>query len=108
MSRSRRKNPIISITMCRSERQDKKIWHKRWRALERTALTSTDPEVLENHLTLSEKQVSNVWSMGKDGKQYWSIASQQKVAEAIANQKGKTPRERQSLKNRLAHKAMRK
>lgn len=76
MSRSRRKNPIISITTCQSERQDKKVWHKRWRARERTALTSTHPEDLENYLTLLEKQVSNVWSMGKDGKQYWAIDSQ--------------------------------
>lgn len=97
MSRSRRKNPIVSITMCRSERQDKKNWHKRWRALERTALTSTHPDDLENHLTLSVKQVSDIWSMGKDGKQYWAISSQQKVAEAIANKKGMNPKERHSI-----------
>ena len=106
MSCSRRKNPIIGISMCHSERQDKKIWHKRWRARERTALTSTPPEDLENYLTLSQKQVSNVWSMGKDGKQYWAISSQQRVANATANKKGMNPKERHSIKNRLLHKAM--
>lgn len=32
-------NPIFGYTTCRSERDDKKIWHQRWRAQERTGLT---------------------------------------------------------------------
>jgi len=38
MSRSRRKTPIVGHTTCRSEREDKKLWHQRWRTHERTAL----------------------------------------------------------------------
>lgn len=34
MSRSRRKTPITGHTTCRSEREDKKIWHQRWRSRE--------------------------------------------------------------------------
>ncbi|MHB1654967.1 MAG: hypothetical protein ACYCSZ_01185 [Burkholderiales bacterium] len=44
MSRSRRKQPIVAHTNCRSECQDKKIWHQRWRARERTALAILSPE----------------------------------------------------------------
>ncbi len=40
MSRSRRKTPIVGHTTCGSEREDKKLWHQRWRTRERTALTS--------------------------------------------------------------------
>jgi len=39
MSRSRRKTPIVGHTTCGSEREDKKLWHQRWRTRERTALT---------------------------------------------------------------------
>jgi len=38
MSRSVRKNPIMGITTCRSEKEDKQIWHKRWRRRERIVL----------------------------------------------------------------------
>ncbi|WP_282811691.1 hypothetical protein [Thauera humireducens] len=40
MSRSRRKTPIVGHTTCHSEREDKKLWHQRWRTSERTALAS--------------------------------------------------------------------
>lgn len=46
MSRSRRKTPIVGHTTCRSEREDKKLWHQRWRTHERTALASASPEAL--------------------------------------------------------------
>ncbi len=67
MSRSRRKTPIVGHTTCGSEREDKKLWHQRWRTRERTALTSASPEALSAHLPLLENQASSVWSMGKDG-----------------------------------------
>jgi hypothetical protein len=66
MSRSRRKTPIVGHTTCGSEREDKKLWHQRWRTRERTALTSASPEALSAHLPLLENQASSVWSMGKD------------------------------------------
>ncbi|HBI22204.1 MAG TPA: hypothetical protein DDY37_06445 [Legionella sp.] len=106
MSRSRRKNPIFGITTCRSEQQDKKIWHQRWRSRERTALTSATPSDLEAYLPVLEKQVSNVWSMGKDGRQYWSIKRQAVIAEQTAQKKGCTTKERASIKQRELHKSM--
>lgn len=62
MSRSRRKTPIVGHTTCGSEREDKKLWHQRWRTRERTALTSASPEALSAHLPLLENQASSVWS----------------------------------------------
>ena len=38
MSRSRRKTPIVGHTTCGSEREDKKLWHQRWRTRERALL----------------------------------------------------------------------
>lgn len=32
MSRSRRKTPMFGYTTATSEAEDKRIWHKRWRA----------------------------------------------------------------------------
>ncbi len=108
MSRSHRKTPIIGYTNCRSEREDKKLWHQRWRTRERTALTSASPEALSAHLPLLENQVSNVWTMGKDGHSYWSAERQADMADYIANYKGRNPQERASLKKRLLRKWMSK
>lgn len=108
MSRSRRKTPIFGHTTCRSERQDKKLWHQRWRTRERKTLASASPEALDSHLPLLESQVSNVWSMGKDGHSYWPIARQVVMAEHIANRQGRSPQERASLKKRLLRKLMSK
>ncbi len=94
MSRSRRKTPIVGHTTCRSEREDKKLWHQRWRTHERTALASASPEALCAHLPLLENQVSNVWSMGKDGRSYWPIKRQAATADRIANHKGEVIQER--------------
>ncbi|HIF0227007.1 TPA: hypothetical protein ACXYKD_003983 [Legionella anisa] len=106
MSRSYRKNPIIGITTCRSERQDKKIWHKRWRARERTGLASTSLQNFDSYLPLLENEISNTWQMGKDGKQYWSLKSQAIIAERVAQNKGLTLKERLSIKQRVLHKSM--
>lgn len=108
MSRSNRKTPIFGNTICHSERQDKKLWHHRWRTRERTMLASASPEILISHLSLLKNQVSNVWSMGKDGHSYRSAAHQNVMAERIANHKGGSPQERASLKKRLLHKWMSK
>lgn len=108
MSRSRRKTPIMGITTCRSERQDKQIWHKRWRARERTSLNSTSFDELDAYLPILEKQISNVWDMGKDGKQYWAIPNQAVIAELSAQKKGRTTKECLSLKLRQMHKSMSK
>lgn len=108
VSRSRRKTPIVGNTTCRSESDDKKIWHKRWRARERTALASASPDALDGHLPLLENQVSNVWAMGKDGRSYWTIRQQAATADCIANRKGRNLKERASLKQRLLRRWMSK
>ena len=106
MSRSRRKNPIMGITTCHSEQQDKKIWHQRWRARERTTLSSISFEDLDAHLPLLEIEVSNIWHMGKDGKQYWPLKNQALIAERTAQNKGQTLKEKLSIKQRQLHKSM--
>lgn len=106
MSRSRRKTPIFGHTTCRSERQDKKLWHQRWRSRERNALANASPEALASYLPLLENEVSNVWAMGKDGHSYWPVARQILMAEQIATRQGCNPRERAALKKRLLHKWM--
>lgn len=108
MSRSRRKTPIVGHTTCRSEREDKQLWHQRWRTRERTALSSASPDALNAYLPLLENQVSSVWAMGKDGRSYWPIKRQVTTADRIANDKGCNPHERASLKKRLLHKWMSK
>ena len=101
---SRRKTPIVGHTTCRSERQDKKLWHQRRRTRERTALTSATPESLSAYLPLLENQVSSVWSMGKDGRSFWPVERQAATTDRIATHKGRSPQERTSLKQRLLRK----
>lgn len=108
MSRSRRKTPIVGHTNSRSEREDKKLWHRRWRTRERVALTSASPEALSAHLPLLENQVSSVWSMRKDGHSYWPSKRQAASADRFANHKSRNPQERASLKKRLMRKWMSK
>jgi len=106
VSRSRRKTSIVGNTNCRSERQDKKIWHQRWRTLERAALTSASAKKLSNFLPLLENQVSSSWTMDKDGKHFFSPDRQVVLADRLADGKGKTDQERASLKRRLLRKWM--
>ena len=106
MSRSRRKVPIFGIASARSEKQDKRIWHKRMRAQERTKQTALPAHELDAHLPVVVLEVSSVWSMRKDGRCYWPIASQTKAADSQANRTAGNPHERTSLKQRLLHKFM--
>ncbi len=66
MSRSKRKTPIIGITTSESEKADKVASHRRIRRVVKQAIT---PE-LETPLPL-EHQLTNTWSMAKDGKRYF-------------------------------------
>jgi len=103
MSRSRRKTPIVGYTTCRSEREDKTIWHRRLRAHEHTGLTGADAERLEAWLPVSVRQVSNPWAMGKDGRQYVSARRRAEWARWQA-QKGRTAREQAALERRFLRK----
>lgn len=101
MTRSLRKTPIFGMTNARSEKQDKKLWHKRMRTQERTSLASTSD--LYAHIPMVERDVSNRWAMSKDGRQYFGLERQKSVAERVA-QKGRTKKERASLKVRALKK----
>ncbi|WP_440615510.1 hypothetical protein [Cysteiniphilum sp. 6C5] len=70
MSNSYRKNPIIGYTTCQSEKQDKKLWHKKWRSKEKANINTARKINFDSYLPISINQVSNTWLMGKDGKQY--------------------------------------
>ncbi len=65
MSCSRRKHPIANWFCCQSEKQDKRIWHRRMRAMIRVRLCEPDPDLI---LLPLDNEAGNVWSMGKDGK----------------------------------------
>lgn len=97
MSQSQRKTQIFGIASARSERADKKIWHGRLRALERSSLASSTD--LEAHMTITDRQASNPWTFAKDGKSFWQRRRQIVEVERLA-QAGKTKKERASLANR--------
>ena len=106
MSRSVRKKPIMGWTTCRNEKDDKRIWHRRWRAHERMALASTPLGDEDSGLPVFANQLSNVWDMGKDGRQYWPLAKQKKTAKHFARRIGRGRKERKVLETRLLHKFM--
>lgn len=87
MSRSQRKNPIHGITTARSEADDKRIWHGRWRCTERDKLVKLDHE--EDYITAHKNEVSNPWVMEKDGKVWRSVKDMNNHAERTANDKAK-------------------
>lgn len=61
MARSYRRTPIIANACCRSEKYDKRLAHRRRRATERS-----------QNRVVDLREVSDVWSMGKDGKRWRS------------------------------------
>ena len=67
MSRSYQHTPIFGMTTARSEKEDKRIANRILRAACRTALASCrDYDALVMPIL---REVSNVWSFDKDGKQ---------------------------------------
>jgi hypothetical protein len=87
MSRSLRKSPIHGITTARSEADDKRIWHGRWRSTERDKLLTLNET--KDHLTSDKNEVSNPWTMNKDGKIWHSVSDMNSYAERIADYKAK-------------------
>lgn len=108
MSRSRRNTPIFGMSTCRSERQDKVLWHGRLRAQTRTAMTPRTADELLDHVLPEERHVSNVWAMAKDGRQWWPVSNQHRLARLLAGRRGHTPTERTAIEQRLLHKWMAK
>lgn len=68
MSRSRRKTPIMGITTCRSEKKDKRFNNRKLRRATKVAI-GKDKEILPGM-----DDVSNAWTMGKDGRQYINLS----------------------------------
>lgn len=108
MSRSQRKTPIFGMTTCRSERTDKVLWHGRLRAQTRTAISGRTTDELTDHVLPEERHVSNVWAMGKDGRQWWPVANQRRIARQLAKRRGATSSEQEAIEQRLLRKWMSK
>ena|SRR5579871_2435610 len=103
MSRSRRKNPILPVTSCRSERRDKQCWHRAWRRWERRALKAPTVHGFDSQLARARNEVCDVWNMSKDGRVYWPLEERIEIAETHAAHRTHTPQERASLKQRILH-----
>ena len=99
MSRSIRKTPIFGHTTARSEADDKRLWHKRWRTSERGQLASIGPET--DHVTVNRTAVSSTWDMAKDGKYWFGPSRQREVAERIAARRTRLSPERKALQARV-------
>lgn len=99
MSRSHRKTPIFGHTTARSEANDKRLWHKRWRSHERDQLASLDPN--DDHLSVHRQTVSSTWNMAKDGKHWFAPRRQRDFAERIAASRSQLKPERKALQARL-------
>ena len=73
MSRSFKKTPICGITTSESEAADKKLWHARFRTRAKQNLNTCDD--FDSLVDIHFREVSNVWSMAKDGRQWLDIAN---------------------------------
>ena len=74
MTRSRKKTCISGTTLCKSEKKDKVANHKRERKAVKQAMSNGD-EVLPHY-----RELSNPWSMGKDGRFYFGNYDADKVS----------------------------
>ena len=74
MSRSRKQTPISGITSARSEKVEKQANHRRERRHVRQKL-DVDPTA---DLIPHTKELSNPWSMAKDGKMYLGVRATRK------------------------------
>ncbi len=72
MSRSYKKTPIIGITTSESEKGDKKIWHSRFRTTAKQKINTCND--YDNLIDVHFREVSNIWSMAKDGRKWLNIA----------------------------------
>ena len=64
MTRSKKKHPITGITCAESEKDDKRLANRKFRMAVKRAIKK-GAEVLPH-----KREVSNVWSFAKDGKEY--------------------------------------
>jgi hypothetical protein len=73
MSRSRKKTPIAGITAASSEKSDKQASHRKIRRRVRQLPVESGELVLP-----LERQLTNPWTMSKDGKLYFDPAKHPK------------------------------
>ena len=99
MSRSLRKTPIFGHTTARSEAEDKRLWHKRWRANERDQLATVGADT--DHVTFHRNAVSSTWDMAKDDKAWFDPSRQREISERIATRSARLLPERKALQARL-------
>ena len=71
MSKSFRKSPFCGMTTAESEKKDKQLAHRRERRIVHQILASDPLRPVLPH----RREVSNVWSFDKDGKQRLSSDS---------------------------------
>jgi hypothetical protein len=64
MARSKRKTPIRGITTAQSEKKDKQSAHCRYRRKVKAILQQVSNAEIVPHV----RELSDPWSMGKDGK----------------------------------------
>ncbi len=70
MARSRKHTPISGITCATTEKWAKQKNHRRERRRVRSVLaTQPEPDVLPH-----TRELSDPWTMPKDGKRYWTAA----------------------------------
>lgn len=62
MSRSRKKNPVITYVKCNSQKKSKRQCNKRFRRITRQMIHS------DSNLPKYKKEVMDVWDMEGDGK----------------------------------------
>lgn len=68
MSRSRRRNAICGITTARSEKADKRQANRRLRVRSRSTTAHAGSDSATDLVWPGMRDVSNPWSMAKDGK----------------------------------------
>jgi len=64
MSRSKKRTPVCGMTSARSEKQDKRLYNRRYRRICKQIIHA-DPT---RELLPSLSEYSNTWAMDKDGK----------------------------------------
>ncbi len=74
MSRSRKKRPITGKTCCRSEKKDKQLANRSLRIQQKQAIHH------RKDVMPDLKEVSDIYSWGKDGKTDWSGSDYETMA----------------------------
>jgi hypothetical protein len=73
MSRSKRKTPVRGMSSSESEKADKQASHRKLRRVARVAVEQGEP------VLPLEKELTNTWSMDKDGKRRFDPVAQPRL-----------------------------